>query len=45
MDPNATLEEIRRLNAEGNSDEAMFLFVGLDGWITGGGFLPADWSR
>lgn len=43
MDPDETLKQIREFNEEGNSDEAMFLFMGLDEWITHGGFLPKDW--
>lgn len=45
MDPDVTLAQIRELDAEGNSDEAMFLFHALDDWLKSGGFLPKDWER
>ncbi|TMC07896.1 MAG: hypothetical protein E6J41_15275 [Chloroflexi bacterium] len=51
MDPNAALVEIRRLLARGrfedlaptDSHRLVELVEGLDGWIAGGGFLPALW--
>jgi hypothetical protein len=52
MDPNATLAGLRELvervqNGTGrvDADEFAEKFEALDGWITKGGFLPADWSR
>lgn len=53
MDPNATLDEMRRIVAhqdgdneeEGDAARMAELFEALDGWITNGGFLPADWRR
>jgi hypothetical protein len=44
MDPNEALRQIRELFEEGNSDEAGFIFIGLDEWLSSGGFLPDDWS-
>lgn len=43
MDPNETLKQIRALDEEGNSDEAMMLFHHLDDWMGRGGFLPQAW--
>lgn len=56
MDPNATLAEMRRLVGRMLDDESEHVDSGdavrlaalleaLDGWITGGGFLPAAWRR
>lgn len=45
MDPNAALQQIRDLFGEGNSDEAGFVFIGLDEWLSSGGFLPAAWQK
>jgi hypothetical protein len=57
MDPNANLGETRRLLArmlDGDQpndnylDDAQRLAElarALDGWITGGGFLPDEWAR
>lgn len=55
MDPNACLNEIRRLTAKRNNDPASFdsfdaatlceLVDGLDLWMTRGGFLPEEWER
>lgn len=60
MDPNANLEELRRLaesmleayededsNGIDQDDAARLaeLVQALDGWITGGGFLPSAWKR
>lgn len=52
MDPNATLDEIRRLvpviaNGNGNEHDAMRLaelIDALDEWITRAGYLPAPWG-
>jgi hypothetical protein len=43
MDPNEALSQIRKLIDEGNSDEAGFVFIGLDNWLTSGGFFPDAW--
>lgn len=53
MDPNACLDELLRLVAgfhdseeELNPDDVervAELLLALDGWLTGGGFLPARW--
>lgn len=48
MDPNAALDELRRLLADrddGKLERIAELFEALDGWIAGGGFLPRDWQR
>ena len=51
MDPNAALEEIRRIiakYADGRAYDANRLAEltdGLDTWLSNGGFLPADWQR
>lgn len=56
MDPDATLSEIRERIAEADTaptlaranvlmEEACELFVVLDNWLTGGGFLPDDWTQ
>lgn len=57
MDPNAALTELRNLAVmladadPGSPQEYVFaarmaeVFKGLDGWISAGGFLPADWQR
>jgi hypothetical protein len=53
MDPNACLKEIRILTEAivngGDSDminceRLAELVEALDGWISKGGFLPADWQ-
>ena len=51
MDPNATLEEIRRIvkawdnGQPADLDRLAEVVGGLDDWLTCGGFLPAPWSR
>jgi hypothetical protein len=48
MDPNATLAEIRELDASLLSEDPerlVELVRSLDGWLTGGGCLPAAWDR
>lgn len=53
MDPNAALaqarEAVKVLQGPGPSGDAeerlCEAFAALDGWITGGGFLPAAWSE
>jgi hypothetical protein len=53
MDPNANLEEMRRIagRAERNepepNDHARIceLVDALDDWLSRGGFLPAAWAR
>jgi hypothetical protein len=53
MDPDAALEELRRITrraSEGEADPGDFdrlceLVEALDGWISGGGFLPEAWRR
>lgn len=52
MDPNATLAELRELIGqwehgtwgEARTDRAMGLAHALDEWLSGGGYLPADWQ-
>ncbi len=52
MDPNQALKELRSLVAEYDradehidlTDELVSLFAGLDGWLSGGGFLPKAWE-
>jgi hypothetical protein len=57
MDPNACLEEIRRIandfvdcgvsqrSARLKGERFAELFEALDEWISNGGFLPHAWSR
>lgn len=45
MDPDATLANIRRLLDGDDPDALADAVAALDGWLTGGGFLPAAWSR
>ncbi len=53
MDPDANLEELRRLVAQrhgGGLDEhdvlrLADLIESLDDWLSRGGFLPADWAK
>jgi hypothetical protein len=57
MDPDAALTELRNLatlaaNLEPSDPDAHEIatrmgevFDGLDGWLAGGGFLPADWMK
>jgi hypothetical protein len=50
MDPNVTLETLRDLLDRYEVDESVVpeiveTFHGLDEWLTGGGFLPAEWDR
>lgn len=50
MDPQATLDELRRIALEhlesDDSDLARMaeLVEALDGWLSTGGFLPRDWQ-
>jgi hypothetical protein len=54
MDPNSTLEEIRRIIEdnfksalpldEDGSERLCDLINALDNWIVGGGFLPESWT-
>lgn len=52
MDPNATLQAIRQILAaadhrplDGNESETLTnLFIGLDEWLSMGGFLPLAWT-
>lgn len=50
MDPNTTLEEIRailRSHRQGQPEDLWLLlnlWEALDHWLTGGGFLPRQWS-
>ncbi len=51
MDPERALLDLRELcsdllnetTAPGTAERVAELFQGLDGWITGGGFLPRSW--
>lgn len=52
MDPNANLKEIRAILAEAQkgispnaADRLVELVEALDGWLTGGGFLPQPWNH
>jgi alkyl hydroperoxide reductase subunit AhpC len=47
MDPNAALQELLAIAgaAERDPDRMAELVEALDGWLRGGGFLPARWSR
>ena len=56
MDPNETLEQLRKLFADEEEatsphltalafEEARDLFQALDGWIASGGFLPDAWKQ
>lgn len=51
MDPNAALEQIRRLvrdqltACDGDGYELAEAFDGLDGWLSKGGFPPDAWTR
>ncbi len=45
MDPNATLESIRRSLRDGAGSELVDDAEALDGWIMKGGFLPKDWEE
>lgn len=56
MDPNATLEDIRKLTSSGHwperhhqlsqadAERLVELVYSLDHWLTNGGFLPREWS-
>jgi hypothetical protein len=43
MDPNAALALIRDTGS--SPEERLEAFEALDGWLSRGGFLPADWDR
>lgn len=50
MDPNESLRQLRLMvspAAHGNlgADEFAEAFMALDQWLSGGGFLPADWTN
>lgn len=48
MDPNAALEELRRITrraSAGDFERMCELVEALDGWISGGGFLPGGWAN
>lgn len=57
MDPNANLKEQREIahellhraltpnEAKRKAERLAELVEALDGWIAGGGFLPADWAK
>jgi hypothetical protein len=46
MDPDEALRALRRLADTAEAPEAWAdYFSGLDDWLTGGGFLPAQWRR
>lgn len=55
MDPNATLDDMRRLVAKYDldgmysADEILGALVedirALDGWLSGGGFFPLPWRK
>lgn len=47
MDPNETLERLRRYAADDTGEDWLDfgpeLFQALDSWLSKGGFLPDDW--
>ena len=46
MDPDKALEEMREIHASGSREDferLLELFMGIDTWLQGGGFLPQDW--
>jgi hypothetical protein len=45
MDPTACLDELRAAVEAGDREAAVELFHSLDGWLSRGGFLPAQWDR
>ncbi len=50
MDPNATLEELRRLTetcdlSDDELERLVVLVRALDEWISKGGFLPKAWTK
>jgi len=53
VDPDETLEELRRLSIEAahgndvsrNERELRWLFDDLDSWLSRGGFLPTAWKE
>ena len=52
MDPNETLEQIRKLYNQiiltgdtSTAEDLAELIGSLDGWITMGGFLPDAWKK
>jgi hypothetical protein len=44
MDPTACLDELRAAVEAEDHEAAIELFVGLDEWLSRGGFLPAQWD-
>lgn len=50
MDPNETLDQLRRITLDGlhggemDAEHMANLFDALDEWMTRGGFLPTAWS-
>jgi hypothetical protein len=45
VDPTACLDELRAAVEADDCEAAAELFRGLDGWLSRGGFLPAQWDR
>lgn len=51
MDPDENYQSLKRLaerelaEGDGKSDRMAELFLALDEWISGGGFLPKPWRR
>lgn len=51
MDPNANLEEIRRIirqctnGVQWDPERLVDLIEALDQWMTKGGFAPKDWQK
>lgn len=48
MDPNKTLEDMREICASGSQEDferLVRLFMELDAWRRGGGFLPQAWQK
>lgn len=44
MDPNVTLEALRKAMKDEDWLGAQELFAALDSWLNRGGFLPDDWE-
>jgi len=54
MDPDAALQQLREyynlaqdglMTGDTDAMEIAEVFDDLDNWITGGGFLPAEWQQ
>lgn len=45
MDPNQALKNLRDMIRDTEDLDLIEQFEALDGWLSRGGFLPADWER